>query len=303
MSDFIQSLLGIVAQITTFITPIFVFIVCFNSGMSQHPKKVLKTANENIGYYSRVILASNIIYPLFVWGLMTILPFPEFFKLGALVFFICAGAPIVISFTQSAGNTGLYATAGMIIQLIASIIIIPVLLPLMVGGVEIDMGILIWNLIKTVVIPLILGFIIAIYWEELIPRIRPTVGKFQKVTMDIVIYGTLIRNIPNIIDLIGEFAILTGVILVYLAFYFGYWVERKNPNTAMRETTAFSVGQRNFAIASVIAMTNFPPEVMLATVIVYAIGLLQMRHLTTVLKRQKSALSTAEEFSVSQVKV
>lgn len=302
MTDLIQSLIEVIAQITAFITPIFVFIVCFNSGMSQHPKNVWETAKENIGYYSRVILASNIIYPLFVWGLMAVLPFPEFFKLGVLVFFICAGAPIVISFTQSAGNTSLYATAGMIIQLIASILIIPILLPLMVGGVEINMGILIWNLVKTVVIPLILGFILVVYWETLIPRIRPTVAKLQKLTMDIVIYGTLIRNIPNIIDLVGEFAILTGIILVYLAFYFGYWAERKNPNTAMRETTAFSIGQRNFAIASVIAMTNFPPEVMLATVIVYAIGLLQMRHLTTVLKRQKPELNTAQELVSDQVK-
>ena len=303
MTDLIQSLIEVIAQITAFITPIFVFIVCFNSGMSQHPKKVWKTANENMGYYSRLILASNIIYPLFVWGLMAVLPFPEFFKLGVLVFFICAGAPIVISFTQSAGNTSLYATAGMIIQLIASILIIPILLPLMVGGVEINMGILIWNLVKTVVIPLILGFILVVYWETLIPRIRPTVAKLQKLTMDIVIYGTLIRNIPNIIDLVGEFAILTGVFLVYLAFYFGYWVERHNRNTAMRETTAFSVGQRNFAIASVIAMTNFPPEVMLATVIVYAIGLLQMRHLTSVLRREKTSLGRSEELTAGRSRI
>lgn len=295
MIELISSILALIASITSFITPIFVFIVCLNSGLSEDPRNVLKIFKENWKYYARLVLLSNILFPLFVWGLMNLFSFPASFTQAMLVFFICAGAPIVISFTQNAGNTGIYATASMIVSLVATIIVIPILLPIMIGDVGLDMISLIWNLVQTVVIPLVIGFSITIFLPSIKKTILPSIGIAQKITMDIVIYGTLITNIPNIIALVGEFAIVTGIILIYLAFATGYFATKSNLNTAMQETAGFSVGQRNFAIASLIATGNLNPEVMLSIVIVYSIGLLQMRHLTTVFAKQKTAKFVATE--------
>lgn len=292
MAELFSTILSIVSTVTNFVTPIFVFVVCFNSGLSEDPRNIAGTLKENWKYFGRLVLISNILFPLFVWGIMGLLPFPVFFEQAMLVYFICAGAPLIISFTQSAGNRGLYATAGMIVLLIATVILLPILLPLMIGDINISMTSLIWNLIQTVVIPLTLGFLITVFLPKLKGKINPTTGFLQKVTMDIVIYGTLITNIPNIISLIGEFAILTGIILVYLALGVGYLSEKNNSDTAKRETATFANGQRNFAIASLIATANFPSEVMLSIVIVYAIGLLQIRHLTSVFKKQKGELAS-----------
>lgn len=295
MSELISFILSIIASVTSFVTPIFVFIVCLNSGLSEDPRNVLGVFKENRKYYVRLVLVSNVLFPLFVWGVMSLLPFPAAFTQGMLVFFICAGAPIVISFTQSAGNTGIYATAAMIVSLVATIIVLPILLPIMIGNVGLNMISLIWNLVQTVIVPLVIGFSITIFSPNIKKTILPPIGITQKITMDIVIYGTLITNIPNIIALVGEFAIVTGIILVYLAFAVGYFTEKSNSNTAMQETAGFSVGQRNFAIASLVATGNLNPEVMLSIVIVYSIGLLQMRHLTSVFAKQKAAnYETAE---------
>lgn len=292
MAQIINTLLAFISTLTDIVTPIFVFTVCFNSGMSEHPFTVVKTINENRKYYLKTTLLTCLVFPLLVWGILSVLPLAQPFETGTLVFVVCAGAPIVISFVNSAGNKSLYATAGMIIQLLASLIVIPLLLPIMVSNVDIDMGLLVSNLIRTVVIPLTLGFLFTAYLQNIKTKIKPYVAKLQKNTMDIVIYGILITNIPGILSLIGDFAILTGICIVYLGFFLGYLAEKNNPNIAMKETSAFGIGQRNAAIALLIANGNFGNEVVLSTVIVYAIGLYQMKHLAKVLIKQKERKHT-----------
>lgn len=294
----LEILFQVIARITRIVTPIFVFIVLLNAGMKDHPKDIWSIMRTNKMYYLRLGFINCLLIPLLVWTILIILPLRDTFSTGIIIFFLCAGAPIVISYVSNLGSSSVYATGGMMLQLILSVALIPILLPTMLLLANLNLNQLIQNLFYTVVIPLCIGFAIGIFFTKIKVKVANPLKLAQKITMDMVIYGTLITNIPAILSLVGEFAITTGMILVFLSFFLGWAFERKNSNVAMKETTAFYFGQRNYAIASLIASYNFGSEVMLATTIVYAISLLQMKILGKILinRKNKKAIGSQVEF-------
>lgn len=266
--DTLTQLLNTVYQVSYFIMPLFIILLVFNSGMSEHPKTIVSTVRHNWSYFLRLILLNNLLIPSGLWLFLRLMPLESQYAVGLLILFLCAGASTVIAFVQSTGNQTVYAVSSMIVLTLSSVIFLPVLLPFMIDGAEITSVDLVGSLVSSILIPLSAGSAMRIFFTQFTGRIRPFALSLQKVTMNIAIYGMIIGLLPELISLIGSGVIISSMGIVVGASAVGFIMEYFNSNEAMRITSGFTSGQRNGAVAYAVVINNFSDPSVLLTIAV-----------------------------------
>ena len=269
----LSTLINILYQISQFMMPIFIFILVFNTGMSESPKTIFLTLKREWTYFLRLVVYNNIILPVAVWLVLQFIPLDPSYANAFIVLFLASGAPILIMFVQLTGEEIKYAVSSVLLLIFSTIVIVPILLPLLIVGAEITPMDLVSNMIFSILLPLILGVIFRMMAEDTAQKIGPHVQTAQKVTMNIAIYGMLPQLFPQLVDLFGSGVILTGFALIGLVFGGGYFMGMKSGNKVKQWTASFSAGQRNGAIAFSIVLNNFAdPDLFVATAVITSIA-------------------------------
>lgn len=266
--DTVTQVLNAVYQVSYFIMPIFIVLLVFNSGMSEHPKTIVSTVKHNWLYFFRLVVLNNLLIPAGLWLVLRILPLQASYAVGLMILFLCAGASTVIAFVQSTRNQTVFAVSSMILLTLSTVVFLPLLLPLMIEGAEITSLDLMGNLTSSILIPLSIGSAMRIFFKQLSEKIRPHALKLQKITMKVAIYGMMIGLLPDLINLIGSGVIVTSLGIVVTASAAGFVMEYFNTNEAMRLTSGFTSGQRNGAVAYAVVINNFSDPSVLLTIAV-----------------------------------
>ena len=215
--SFLYSVLNIIYEISQFVMPIFIVVLVFNSGISEHPMTILKTIKENWFFYLKLILYNNIALPFIVWFILQLVPIDPIYINGLVLLFLAAGASTVIAFLQMSKKKVTYAVTTMILLTFMTVIFIPIILLILIEGAEITSLELVQSLVTSVLIPLVIGMGVRLFAESLVNKIKPYVQSAQKILMNIAIYGMMIGLLPEMIDLIGSGMIVTGTLMVLLA--------------------------------------------------------------------------------------
>lgn len=266
--DSLTQLLNTVYQVSYFIMPLFIILLVFNSGMSEHPKTIVSTVRHNWSYFLRLILLNNLLIPSALWLLLRIMPLDSQYAIGLLILFLCAGASTVIAFVQATGNQTVYAVSSMIVLTLSTVIFLPVLLPFMIDGAEITSVDLVGSLVSSILIPLSAGSAMRIFFKQFSRRIRPFALRLQKLAMNIAIYGMIIGLLPELISLLGSGVIVSSIGIVVSTSAVGFMMEYFNSNESMRITSGFTSGQRNGAVAYAVVINNFSDPSVLLTIAV-----------------------------------
>lgn len=192
-------------------------------------------------------------------------------------------------FVSTANEDTKYATTAMVLLTFTTVIFLPILLPLLVTGAEITMGDLVGNLITSILIPLVIGSLVRIIFENFTVKMRPYLKKLQQVLMNIAIYGLTIGYIPQVIEIIGSGMIATGLFFVLLGFAAGYILEKKNENRAIQLTSGFATGQRNASVAFSVAINNFSsPEIFLTIAIISTVATAILNNLAMYINKRQA---------------
>lgn len=267
------TILDFIYQVSQFVMPIFIFVLVFNAGMTEHPKTILSIMKEDWKFFLRLVLYNNLFLPLAVWFILQFLPLDPNFANALIIIFLTSGASTIIAFVQLTGEKMRYAVATMLLLTTVTIIAVPILLPMLIVGAEISPIALINSLLPSVVLPLVLGIAVRLISKSFSDKIRPYVQITQKIAMNIAIYGTVIGLLPQLVDLIGSGVILTGMLFVVLGFGGGYLMEIKNDDQSEIWTSSFAGGQKNGAVAISIVLTNFTdPDILLTVAVITALG-------------------------------
>lgn len=286
---FITELLQIIRNIASFVLPFFIFLIVFNAGNSEKPQTLFKTIREEWKFFLRLIVFNNLFVPLAVWLILQAIPIAPPFENGLLILFLSAGAPTIIMFVSTANEDTKYATTAMVLLTFTTVIFLPILLPLLVTGAEITMGDLVGNLITSILIPLVIGSLVRIFFENFTVKMRPYLKKLQQVLMNIAIYGLIIGYIPQVIEIIGSGMIVTGLSFVLLGFGAGYVLEKKNENRAIQLTSGFAAGQRNASVAFSVAINNFSsPEIFLTIAIISTVATAILNNLAMYMNKRQA---------------
>jgi predicted Na+-dependent transporter len=226
---------------------------------------------RNVRLVVLVLLANFVLVPLLGYGIMRLIPLDESLKVVLIMAATAAGAPpLALEARAAKGNMG-FATALMVLLMVVTVFYLPVVLPLLLTGVEVDARGIAESLIVGMLIPLISGLLIKAYAPETAQNWAPTLSKVGLLGVLLLLVIGMGLNLSNILNMIGTRGFLALLLLVFGGLLIGFAVGGRDPG--IRNVMGLGTAQRNMSAAILITLQNFGgtnavPFVLVATTLI-----------------------------------
>jgi BASS family bile acid:Na+ symporter len=267
MFEFFRSLVEIVA-------PIFVISTMLNVGLTQRLSDITGHL-KNYPFVLKMLLANFVLAPLVMILILTFTSFDPALRDGLLIFALCAGAPFLIKLTQTAEHDVALGAAVMILLIAATVIYVPIVLPMVMYGVAVDGWAIAKTLFLQMLLPIVVGMLAVQFLPNLAKKIQPWVGILGNITLYVLVAATLIGYFPNMISIVGTGAILVGLAFVAAAFGIGYLMGGGKDH--LEDVGGLGTAQRNTAAGVIIATQNFDdPNVLVMLTLANTLGIVML---------------------------
>lgn len=222
---------------------------------------------RNTRFVIMALLASFVVVPLAGYIITLVIPLDEALVTGLILVSLAAGAPALPKTAAIAKVDTAAATALMVLLVVATIIIMPIVLPFLLKGVEVGFWDIASGLIFLILIPLAISLFVRARWEEVATSAQPHFAQASSFSLLLLMVLMLVLNWNNVISLVGSGGLLASVILVVIAVAAGYFLGGSD-----KWVQSLGSGQRNIAAAMVVATMNFSEDPnVLVMIIVYSL--------------------------------
>jgi BASS family bile acid:Na+ symporter len=251
----------VVNSLTNAFTLAFVLTSMFGLGLGLTMREIVQPLAD-LGLAARALLANFVVVPGIAWALTRLLPLDQDLRIGLLLMSAVAGAPLALKATQIARGDVRFAVALVALQVVASVIYLPLVLPWLIPGIAVNAVALAIPLVLQILLPLGLGLVVNIRYEEEAEMARPIMSEIANLSLAALLLVNL-ANVGQVLGLLGTGAFAAALGVIVLALVVGY--QLGGPTRARRRALALGTGQRNYAAAFVIAEGSFGdrPTVML----------------------------------------
>jgi len=233
---------------------VFLVTAMLNVGISLRVSEILEPL-RNLRLLITSLGVSFILVPLIAVVITRIIPMEQPLRIGLVLLSMTAGAEAGPKVTGLAKGNIAFSAALLSVQLVVTIIYVPLVLSVLLPEVDINHGKLLIKLFALVLLPMALGLFLKSRHEILAERLGPAVDRTSTVFMFLMAVLILILNFADILRLVGSGAIFAGAIFVVISFIAGYLLG--GPGQDTRQTLAFMSGSRNAGIALMIASQGF----------------------------------------------
>jgi BASS family bile acid:Na+ symporter len=261
----------IVSSLTSAFTLAFVVTSMFSLGLSLTVQEILGSL-KNVRLVLKSLVASFVIMPLAAYILTRIMPLSQDLQVGLLLISVAAGGPLTIKAAQVAKGDRVFAGSLVALQVVATVIYLPLVLPLLIPGIEVDTLAIALPLLLQVLLPLAFGLLMNVRYDEEAEMTRPIMGEIANISLALMLVLNL-GNLGDVFALLGTGSILATLLVILIGLVAGYLLG--GPAGKTRRTLAIGTGNRNYAAALTLATGNFGdrPTVLL---LVLAASLLSM---------------------------
>ena len=267
MFEIFRSLVEIVA-------PVFVISTMLNVGLTQKFSDIIARL-KNHAFVLKMLLANFVLAPLIMILLLRFTSFDSALRDGLLIFALCAGAPFLIKLTRTAGQDMALGAAVMILLIAATVLYVPIVLPMLMYGVAVDGWPIAQTLLLQMLLPIFVGMFVMQVWPRVGNKIQPWVAILGNITLYVLVGATLIGYFPNMIMIVGTGAILVGLVFVGAAFGIGYLMGRGKDH--LEDIGGLGTAQRNTAAGVIIATQNFDdPNVLVMLTLANVLGIVML---------------------------
>jgi BASS family bile acid:Na+ symporter len=209
---------------------------------------------------------------IFVWGwvvgpalgylITRVLPLAEPYVIVVFLTSLAPCAPFLQQMVAKArGDMGF---AGALIPLVAvgTVILMPLMAPLLITGLTIDTWALAKPLLLTILLPLMIGAAIRHYVGSAATKIFPAVKLIALLSTLTTIVWALVLYGPAMLNTAGSFALLSMTLfmvgMALITYHFGFGMKQNQ-----RSVMALGMGTRNIAavLAAALAIPNAEPRI------------------------------------------
>ena len=205
---------------------------------------------------------SYLLVPVIAVVIVRMIPIEEPLKIGLVLLSMTAGSeagPKVVGMAK--GNIA-FSVALLSLQLIVTIIYVPLLLSVLLPEVQFNHSKLLLKLFAVVLLPMAAGLFLKARHRATAERMSPLVQSTSTVFMFLMAVLIVVLNFSEMLRLIGSGAILAAMIFVVTSFFAGFLLG--GPGKDTRLTLGFMSGARNASISLMIASQVFEdPDVLL----------------------------------------
>ena len=185
---------------------------------------------------------------------------------------MAAGAPFLPKLVEVAKGNTPFSVGLMVLLMVVTVIYLPIVLPLLLSGVEVNPLDIASSLVFTMLVPLAIGLFIKARYADTAVHLQPTFAQASNTSLMLMMGILLLLNVRNILSFVGTGALVAGIIFIVLSFVTGYLLG--GPGSDTKAVLGLGTGQRNIAAALVVAGQNFSdPDVLIMLIVVAILGL------------------------------
>ncbi|MEH2124560.1 bile acid:sodium symporter family protein [Nostoc sp.] len=201
------------------------------------------------------LLTNFVLVPVFVYLLVQLVPLSEPLRDGLLIMGLASGPPALPKLAQIVKGNIAFSVGLMMLLMLGTIFYLPIVLPLVVQGVQINSWDIAKPLLLLMVSPLVMGLFIKAKFAAIAPIIQPILFKLSSIGL---LFGLVVRlfiHTNDIISLLRTGAIFVCAIFIIFSFSVGYLLG--GPGIDTQRVLGVGTAQRNFAAALLVATSNF----------------------------------------------
>jgi BASS family bile acid:Na+ symporter len=281
MTEFLQTLVGISGVL-------FVVTSMLAMGLSLTIPQIIQPL-KNLRLVVLALLANFVLVPLLAYGITRLIPLEQSLQIGLILLATAAGAPFLPKLVQGAKGNIAFGVGLMVLLMIVTIIYVPIVLPLLITGVEVNPWDIAQSLIVLMLIPLAIGLLIKSHSPESAVQWQPVMNKISSLAILILLVLGLGLNASNIVSLIGTGGLLALLLFIVGSLLIGMLLG--GGNSAVRNVMGLGTAQRNISAAIVVAAQNFSEGNTLVLILVASIFMLLI--LLPIAKRMGNRSETA----------
>lgn len=240
-------------------------------GMSLTMAQILQPL-RNVRLVFLALLANFVLVPLLAYIIIRVIPLEQSLQIGLVVLATAAGAPFLPKLVQGAKGDIAFGVGLMTLLMVATIVYMPLVLPLLLTGVEVNPWDIAQSLIVLMLIPLAIGLLFKSHSPDSAAHWAATLNKISGLAILILLVVGLGLNVSNIIDLIGSLGLLALLLFIAGSLLIGLLLGGRDP--AVRSVMGLGTAQRNVAAAILVSTQNFAGTNTVPFVLVAAILLL-----------------------------
>jgi BASS family bile acid:Na+ symporter len=249
---------------------VFVIGSMMSMGLSLTMTQIIEPL-KNARLVILALVANFVLVPIVAYAITLVLPLNESLRIGLILLSTAAGAPFLPKLAQAAKGNTAFSVGLMVLLMVVTIVYLPIVLPLLLGDVDVNPWEIARSLIVMMLIPLAIGLFIRARYEETAASLQPTFGMASNIALLALTVLGLVLNFNSMIALVGSFGILAGIIFIVIALAIGYLLG--GSEGGIRSVMGLGTAQRNISAALVVAAQNFDSSVVTYLMVIAIIGL------------------------------
>jgi predicted Na+-dependent transporter len=247
---------------------------------------------RNARFVIIALLANFVVPPILAFILIRVFSLDESLAVGLLLVSLAAGAPALPKTAVFAKVDAAAATGLMVLLVVATIIVLPIALPLLLTGISVTFWDIASGLVYLILIPLAVSLFVRARYPEAAASALPLFTQASNLSLLILLVLMIVLNFSDVVGLLGSGGLLASLILVILTTVGGYLLASLGKTGSWIQ--GLGAGQRNIAAAMVVATMNFGNDEVVMVVVYSLIGMVVIIPLALELgKRSKAAEAEA----------
>ena len=228
---------------------------------------------KNLRLVILALVINFVAVPFVAWALQAVMDLDQDMYTGLLLLATAAGAPFLPKLAQVAKGNAAFSVGLMVLLMVVTVVYMPLVLPLLLTGVEINAWDIARSLIVMMLLPLGIGLFMKSRWEGTANELQGLMSSASSLAILLLLVGAIILQWEQIVSLIGTGGLLAIVIFLLVSLVLGYFAGGSDPAT--RSVMGLGTAQRNVSAAMVVGAQNFAdsPDVLITVVVGALIGL------------------------------
>lgn len=236
---------------------------------------------EQVG---RALAANFVFVPSFAFLLANALALDDSYAMGLYLLGTAGGAPFLIKLTVAAGGPLVIAATLLLVLVPFTIVYMPIVVPLIAPQAEVSLLVVAKPLVFNLLFPLAIGLAIHRHWEKVAAALLPAMRRISSWALVALLFSTLLLNLPGLMRVVGERAILAGVLFAVGSFAIGYLTGGRGRD--IRVVHGLGAGQRSVAATTIVAVQSFTDRDILVMVVVASLtGLVVLFAIAKIMRR------------------
>jgi bile acid:Na+ symporter, BASS family len=226
---------------------------------------------RNLRLVVLTLLANFVVMPLVAAALVKGLRIQEQLGYGLVLLGCTAGAPLLPKLTQFAKGNLAFAVGAMVLLMVITVGYLPIVLPLLLPGVNVDPWKIARSLIMLMLLPLAAAMALKAYYGGVAARVKPALDWISNVGLYLMLLLITAANFHKVVEVFGDRVILAGLLFIAVGFGIG-WVFG-GPGNDTRRVLALGTAQRNISAALVVGgEMSSDPKVIVVVMVVAILG-------------------------------